>query len=208
MGSSASKPVRSAAAASRRQYPKKPSAPPTPTPATAPRAPKEPKPKPKPQDQAAPQAQFKPQIPATPQGPQYHSKEQASGVKSNAIDLDGRDPDFAQSLRNIGPVNPVPTYSHSSAFNQPSSGIHPSQVQTIFPQSSNPALLTVTARQRIAKAAEKEAEEYGRGSFGGREYADALTIRQALTMRDRQGLSKRDIESMLKLKKGFMDKFG
>lgn len=86
MGSAASKPVKSAAgAASRRQYPKQPAPPPR-----GPRkAPKEteaasapsPTPTPKPKPQASPST---PRASAAPsQGPTYHSKEQASSVKSN-----------------------------------------------------------------------------------------------------------------------------
>lgn len=84
MGSSPSKPVRSAAqAVSRRQYPKQPSnlpstpsKPPSPGPASAPRPPKE--------SEAKTRA---------PTGPTYHSKEQPSLTKSNGtfiIPLGGR----------------------------------------------------------------------------------------------------------------------
>ncbi|KAB8265837.1 hypothetical protein BDV32DRAFT_115954 [Aspergillus pseudonomiae] len=193
MGSSSSKPVRSAAqAVSRRQYPKQPSPlpstpkPPSPSPASATRPQKEPETK----------------TPA-PTGPTYHSKEQPSLTKSNAIDLDGRDPDFAASLRGIGPVSPAPTLSNSSTFAQ-----RGDSVQTVFPRAANPALLVVTARQKIAKAAEREVELVGRPGFAGREYLDALTIRQALSMRDRQGLPAGEIERLLRLKKGVVDRLG
>jgi hypothetical protein len=69
-------------------------------------------------------------------------------------------------------------------------------------------LLVITARQRIAKAAEAEAEAFGRTSFTGREYLDALTIRQALSMRDRQGMPSGEIERLLQMKKGVMDRLG
>ncbi|GAB1204356.1 hypothetical protein APSETT445_003009 [Aspergillus pseudonomiae] len=193
MGSSSSKPVRSAAqAVSRRQYPKQPSPlpstpkPPSPSPASAPRPQKEPETKTR-----------------APTGPTYHSKEQPSLTKSNAIDLDGRDPDFAASLRGIGPVSPAPTLSNSSTFAQ-----RGNSVQTVFPRAANPALLVVTARQKIAKAAEREVELVGRPGFAGREYLDALTIRQALSMRDRQGLPAGEIERLLRLKKGVVDRLG
>ena len=128
--------------------------------------------------------------------------------KTTAIDLDGRDPHFAASLRTIGPVTPAPTYSHSSTFN-PSAATQPNQSQTVFPNASfNPALLAVNARQRITEAAEKEAEEFGRQNHGGREFLDVLTIRQAISMRDKQGFSMRDIESTLRLKKGVMERLG
>ncbi|KAE8145104.1 hypothetical protein BDV25DRAFT_77285 [Aspergillus avenaceus] len=189
MGSTASKPAKSAAqAATRRQYPKQPSSspiPPTPKPAPTPRAPKAPEPK--------------------AQGPTYHSKEQPSLTKSNAIDLDGRDPDFAASLRSIGPVTPNPTMSNSSTF---ASSQRNDSSPTVFPRAANPALLVFTARQKITKAAEQEAEVFGKQSHTGREFLDALTIRQALSMRDRQRLPSSEIEKTLRLKKGVMDRLG
>ncbi|KAJ5384753.1 hypothetical protein N7517_002664 [Penicillium concentricum] len=197
MGSAASKPVKSAAgAASRRQYPKQPAPPPR-----GPRkAPKESKAASAPTPKASPSP---PRAPAPPsQGPTYHSKEKASGVKSDAIDMDGRDPDFAASLRSIGPVNPSPTFSNSSTVNRPAS------MQTVFPQASNPALLVVTARQRLTEAADTEAEHFGRAGHPGRSFLDALTIQQVLTMRDKQGMRRGDIERFLGLKKGVLERLG
>lgn len=78
----------------------------------------------------------------------------------------------------------------------------------MFPQASNPALLVWSARQRITKEAELEAESFGKQSYAGREYLDALTIRQALSMRDRQGLSDGEIEGLLRLKKGVLGRLG
>ena len=84
MGSSASKPAKSAAnMVSRRQYPKQP------TPATA--APSAAKVAAHPQSRAPPQAQQPPQqpprgeAPASSQGPVYHSNEKASLNKSSGM---------------------------------------------------------------------------------------------------------------------------
>ncbi|OJJ44557.1 hypothetical protein ASPZODRAFT_18134 [Penicilliopsis zonata CBS 506.65] len=195
MGSSASKPARSAAAAAtRRQYPKQASV----SPPTAPKTRSSPQPR-----------------PATRPGPTYHSTEQASSTKSKAIDLDGRDPDFAASLRSIGPVTPVPTLSNSSIFNRDPHSLNRSQNQThnhyqpaVFPSPSNPALLVVTARQRLTQAAEREAEAFGRQSHAGREFLDILTIRQALSMRDSQGVPEAEVEKVLRLKKGVLSRLG
>lgn len=66
----------------------------------------------------------------------------------------------------------------------------------------------ITARQRVAKAAEKEAEEFGKQSHTGREYLDVLTIRQALSMRDHNRLPEQEIERVLRLKKGVMGRLG
>jgi hypothetical protein len=115
-----------------------------------------------------------------------------------AIDLDGRDPHFAASLRSIGPVIPNPTFSRSSTFK-------PGQGPSVFPDSANPALFAISARARITKAAEQEAEQFGRD---GREFLDVHTIRHALRMRDKQGLSAIEIEKALRLKKGVVERLG
>lgn len=133
-------------------------------------------------------------------------------ISDKAIDLDARDPNFAASLRSIGPVTPNPTLSHSSTFNnniiqQQQQGINP-QTATVFPEASNPALLVWSARQRITKEAELEAESLGRQSHVGREYLDVLTIRQVLSMRDRQGLLDGEIERVLRLKGGVVGRLG
>ncbi|PWY86030.1 hypothetical protein BO70DRAFT_428105 [Aspergillus heteromorphus CBS 117.55] len=244
MGSTVSKPARSAVqAASKRQYPKQPTSPPTSSPAARPPPP------PPPAQRAAqqaqqPQHQHQQQIPRrTPSaGPTYHSKEPPSTERSSAIDLDGRDPDFAASLRTIGPVTPNPTFSPSSTVSQtqsqfqfqsqppspyrptgPPTGSGPSpspgtgagtgtgpatNAPTVFPPSSNPALLVFSARQQLARAAEQEAEAMGKTQFAGREFLDALTIRQALAMRDRQGLAPGEIERLLRLREGVVGRLG
>ncbi|KAI9369807.1 hypothetical protein BJX61DRAFT_125903 [Aspergillus egyptiacus] len=207
MGSSASKPARSAAqAASRRQYPKQPSTP-SPSPATT-------RPPPSPAataSQQPPQPQYRaperpPKSAGPIPGPKYHSNEQASLEKSSAIDLDGRDPHFAASLRSLGPVTPTPTLSNSSTFNKAHPPQHPGA--TVFPTAPNPALLVLSARQRIASEAEAEAEDVGKGSFAGRRYLDAYTIRQVLEMRDRRGLGAGEIERELRLREGVVGALG
>lgn len=91
--------------------------------------------------------------------------------------------------------------SHSSTFGR-------GAVQTVFPTSSNPALLVMTARQRISRAAQEESARSGDPSFAGRQFLDSLTIQQALSMRDQQGLQNSEIERRLRLKKGLMDQLG
>lgn len=81
-------------------------------------------------------------------------------------------------------------------------------MQTVFPIGLNPALLAVTARTRIGKAAQEELEAVGRGDFAGRQYLDAFTISQALTMRDQQKMPTREIERLLRMKEGVMDRLG
>ncbi|PYH47321.1 uncharacterized protein BP01DRAFT_421656 [Aspergillus saccharolyticus JOP 1030-1] len=215
MGASASKPVKSAAAAaSRRQYPKQPATPTPPSslPASASsRAP--PQPRAREPSKSSPRASPQPVQSSSPM--MNHTKknlsEQVSFEKSSAIDIDGRDPDFAASLRSIGPVTPNPTFSPSSTFApaQRSFGAagahHPA---TVFPPAANPALLTVTARQQITQAAEAETDAMGRRDFAGREFLDAFTIRQVLAMRDRQGLPAREIERVMRLKSGVVERLG
>lgn len=104
-------------------------------------------------------------------------------------------------------MTPNPTFSNSSAFNRfPPSFTQPGQA--VFPQATNPALLVMSARQRIAKAAELEAETFGKQSHAGREFLDIETIRQALSMRDREGLPAEEIERRLRLKEGVVGRLG
>jgi hypothetical protein len=79
-------------------------------------------------------------------------------------------------------------------------------MQTVFPSASNPALLTVKARTRISQAAQKELEDVGHGA--GRQFLDAFTISQALAMRDQQKMPRREIERLLRMKEGVMDRLG
>ncbi|KAJ5090766.1 hypothetical protein N7532_009450 [Penicillium argentinense] len=203
MGANASKPVRTAAGAAKRQYPKQAAPPPRPTP-KAPRETKPPQPpQPPQQPQPTPSAPKAPpaQTPShAAQGPTYHSKEEASTVKSNAIDLDGRDPDFAASLRSIGPVDPTQGFPHGSA--------NLGSMQTVFPSASSPAWLVHTARNRLNKIAAEEEERIKSGRYGDRQFVDAFQIQQALQMRDAQNLPPREIEGILGLKPGLVDKLG
>lgn len=66
----------------------------------------------------------------------------------------------------------------------------------------------MTAREKISKAAHAEALAVGDPNFTGRQFLDSLTIHQALTMRDQQGMPSREIERMLRLKQGTIGKLG
>lgn len=98
--------------------------------------------------------------------------------------------------------------SNTSTFNRLQQGPPGTPMQTVFPEGANPAMHIFAARQRATKAAEREAEEFGRTSHGGREYLDALTIRQALSMRDRAGVPPGEIERALRLKEGVLGRLG
>ncbi|KAF1966967.1 hypothetical protein BU23DRAFT_308257 [Bimuria novae-zelandiae CBS 107.79] len=184
MGSSASKGAR-AAGASVRKYPSRPA------PSTT-RAP----------------------APASPQnnvGPTAHPPPQASGAKTEAIDLDARDPAFASRLSSLGAVQPNPHYSPSSASSfdpqRNTSTDAPSDMMNELPQSAfpnprdNPALRILEARQRIQNEVEGELENVGRPSFQGRTYVDAGTITLAL-MRRQRGEPDSRIEEAFGIKKG------
>ncbi|KAK2761325.1 hypothetical protein FQN54_001847 [Arachnomyces sp. PD_36] len=194
MGSASSKPAKAAANASlRRQYPKQPS--------------------PSAISKGSPGAtEAKSAAPSSEQRGFRAKDHQASSKKTEFIDLDAHDPHFAASLRSIGPVTPSPTLSNSSTFNprsnQPSENAE-SHPRSVFPTSSqNPALLVISARSRITKAAEKEAESFGKRSHAGREFLDPTTIQQVISMRDRQGLGDREIERHFRLKEGVVARLG
>ncbi|WPA97296.1 uncharacterized protein RHO25_001905 [Cercospora beticola] len=148
---------------------------------------------------AAPQ----PPLPSTAQtpGPTVRPTPSASGSRSEAINLDASDPDFAQSLRNIGPVQPNPTLSPTSAFNQNPAAYQPNP-------RTNPAVLVLSARAELANRADAEIAETGvRGRENKREFLDVYTIRQILTFRE-QGRSNEAIEKHLSLKKGVVERLG
>ncbi|EFW15135.1 conserved hypothetical protein [Coccidioides posadasii str. Silveira] len=198
MGASVSKPARAAAsAATRRQYPIQPSPSTTTSHAQEPTAPKR------------------------KAGPVYHSKEQASRTKTEAIDLDARDPHFAASLRSIGPVIPNPTLSHSSTFNRPPASTTSTSISSSSSSSSsstssfsatpsppNPAIQILSARSNLAKFAEQELESFGKQSHAGRQFLDVVTIKQILGMRDREGIGPDMIERHYRLKAGLVGRLG
>ncbi|KAI4142977.1 MAG: hypothetical protein L6R39_004761, partial [Caloplaca ligustica] len=96
-----------------------------------------------------------------------------------AINLDASDPDYARSLRSIGPVQPSTLLSNSSTFSPSSSPFSPlshrdqpqqtptprntphhdekTHQQNIFPDPSmNPALTLLARRSQLAREAEAE----------------------------------------------------
>ncbi|KAF2172198.1 hypothetical protein M409DRAFT_17438 [Zasmidium cellare ATCC 36951] len=182
MGSSASKASRAAGSAAR-QYPKRAANTQTPMTNATPRPP--------------------PPAPHNEPGPSVKPQPSASGNRSEAINLDASDPDFAQSLRTIGPVQPNPTLSPTSAFN-------PGQeIRSTAPNPrSNPALAVLDARSRLADEAESEFMEAGRRGHEGRQFLDVYQIRQILTLRDQRGKSSAEIERRLGLKNGVVERLG
>ncbi|KAK2745851.1 hypothetical protein FQN57_003464 [Myotisia sp. PD_48] len=182
MGSAASKPARQVGRAATRQYPQKPSS------ATTKHA------------TAGSPAAPRPSIPTS------------STTRSEAIDLDARDPDFAASLRSLGPVTPNPTFSNSSIFNQAQQQILQQQQQlkstTNVGAVSNPALLTLSSRQRLTDEAQKEFESIGKQSHAGRQYLDVITIKQVLGMREQAGTTREMVERQFRLRPGVLEALG
>ncbi|KAK3711719.1 hypothetical protein LTR37_009496 [Vermiconidia calcicola] len=188
MGSSASKASRAAGSAAR-QYPKW-------TPSTS-------------HASNAPQAR-PPPAPNHAPGPTVKPQPQASSTRSEAINLDASDPDFARSLRSLGPVQPNPTMSETSTFPHPSNYQNPKKVSrpTAPDPRQNPAIRVLDSRQRLQDEAEMEFMEAGRRGHQGRQFLDVFTIRQMLTMRDEQGKSAAAIEKTLGLKDGAVERLG
>ena len=132
---------------------------------------------------------------------------QASGDRSQEINLDASDPDFARSLRSLGPVQPNPTMSPTSAFNPDDPASTSRQPVSPDPRN-NPALAVLDARAKLQDEAEREFVEAGKRGHEGRQFLDVYTIRQMLVMRDEQGISAGQIEKTLGLKEGSTGRLG
>ena len=132
-----------------------------------------------------------------------------------AISRDAADPDFARSLRSIGPVTPSPTLSNSSTFNsyastsqQSTTGPSPTHPQMFPSPATNPAIQVVDARNRLTDEAEAEFADMGRRGFEGRRFLDVVLIRQMLSLRDEKGMEAGEIERRLGLRKGVVERLG
>ncbi|KAI9807944.1 MAG: hypothetical protein M1825_005250 [Sarcosagium campestre] len=137
------------------------------------------------------------------------NRPQASTTRNEAINLDGSDPVYAASLRSMGVVSPSPTLSHSSTF----PGAQASQATTATEASaslaaSNPAVRLLRARERLADEADAESREIGRPGHPGRRFLDTVALRQALLLRDRDGVDEAEVERRLSLKRGVLARLG
>lgn len=124
-----------------------------------------------------------------------------------AIDLDGRDPQLANALRQIGPVQPNPTYSPSSNAFSSDPTASPSAQGPPRPRN-NPALAIMAARKRIEDEAEEDKSAMGKPGFQGRRYVDIHTVKKALMLRDEQGVAPPEVERILGLRKGAVSMLG
>jgi hypothetical protein len=131
---------------------------------------------------------------------------QASGSRNAAINEDASDPDFARSLRSIGPVQPNPTLSPSSIF--PSTG-QPNTNQRSGPDPrQNPALLVLERRALLQEQADREAIETGTKGHEGRQFLEMYLIKQILQARDQAGKTPGEIEGAMGLKAGVVARLG
>ncbi|KAK3674920.1 hypothetical protein LTR78_005264 [Recurvomyces mirabilis] len=187
MGASASKASRAAGSAARK-YPTRPEAPSTTTaPSNAPA------------QQPPPAADRQP-------GPTVRPQAHATGSRDEAINLDASDPDFARSLRSLGPVQPNPTLSPSSAFGN--SGQQSTSPPVGPDPKRNPAIAVLEARSRLQDQAELEFQQAGRRGHDGRQFLDIYMIRQILVQRDEKGKTSAEIEKSMGLKRGVVDRLG
>ncbi|KAI7285086.1 hypothetical protein KC345_g1915 [Hortaea werneckii] len=192
MGASGSKASRAAGSAAR-QYPNRP-APAPPSAQSATNAPPQP----------PPALNHEP-------GPTVKPQARATGSRDEAINLDASDPDFAQSLRSIGPVQPNPTLSPTSTFPNPG---NPNKNLTQAPRPlgpkprENPTLVALDSRAKLQEAADAEFQMAGKRGHEGRQFLDVYMIRQILIERDVQGRSAEEIERKMGLKKGVVERLG
>ncbi|KAI7500981.1 hypothetical protein KC367_g3238 [Hortaea werneckii] len=192
MGASGSKASRAAGSAAR-QYPNRP-APAPPSAQSATNAPPQP-----------------PPAPNHEPGPTVKPQARATGSRDEAINLDASDPDFAQSLRSIGPVQPNPTLSPTSAFPNPG---NPNKNLTQAPRPlgpkprENPTLVALDSRAKLQEAADAEFQMAGKRGHEGRQFLDVYMIRQILIERDVQGRSAEEIERKMGLKRGVVERLG
>ncbi|KAI4160405.1 MAG: hypothetical protein LQ342_005729 [Letrouitia transgressa] len=186
MGSSSSKAAKSAAAtATRRRYPQR-----------------------HPENNPATNHPPRPTA-ASSSGPTVHPKPHASEIRDDSINLDASDPQFARSLRSLGPVQPSSTLSNSSTF-QPSGA--PSSASSTDPQvfpnpAMNPALQILRRREVLASEAEAEFSRQRAGG-GGRRFLDAVRIREILVSRDQKRMTAEEIEKDMGLAPGVVEKLG
>lgn len=124
-------------------------------------------------------------------------------------------PGLAERLRQIGVVQPNPTYSPSSTASPTTSSPHEPYGSggrgtggPVFPSpSNNPVLSALEARERLSREAEEEFESLGVSGGQGRRFLTSGMIRDVLVMRER-GARDEEIEHRFNLKKGVVRRLG
>lgn len=125
---------------------------------------------------------------------------------------DSLQPGLAERLRQIGVVQPNPTYSPSSTAS-PTTTTSSQSLQEhggapVFPSPSNNAVLSaLEARERLSREAEEEFESLGLSGGQGRRFLTSGMIRDVLVMRER-GASDGEIENRFNLRRGVVRRLG
>ncbi|OHE91256.1 hypothetical protein CORC01_13456 [Colletotrichum orchidophilum] len=154
---------------------------------------------------------------AAPAPPPAQPAQARSQAKASAFTPEDVTAEFSSRLRQMGVVQPNPTFSSTSTAGSPVPGPgpgpspHADLIQNpgpLFPSTyRNATLGTLEARRRLQQEADAEFDGLGRSSSGGREFLDLKTIIQMHLMRDR-GHSPAEIEARLDLKPGVVARLG
>lgn len=130
---------------------------------------------------------------------------------------DSLQPGLAERLRQIGVVQPNPTYSPSSTASPTTTTTSSQSLQEhggggggapVFPSPSNNAVLSaLEARERLSREAEEEFESLGLSGGQGRRFLTSGMIRDVLVMRER-GASDGEIENRFNLRRGVVRRLG
>lgn len=128
---------------------------------------------------------------------------------------DSLQPGLAERLRQIGVVQPNPTYSPSSTASPTTTSSQSLQEHgggggggPVFPSPSNNAVLSaLEARERLSREAEEEFESLGLSGGQGRRFLTSGMIRDVLVMRER-GASDGEIENRFNLRRGVVRRLG
>ncbi|KAK4174281.1 hypothetical protein QBC36DRAFT_333972 [Triangularia setosa] len=142
--------------------------------------------------------------------PSQTPKQDSYSVNPEKTPSDYPTTDFASRLKQMGVVQPNPTYSPSSIASPlvDASGISQSISGPMFPSAkNNPTLGALEARRRLEQKAKLEMEDWGKSSYQGKELLDIGTIKKIFVLRD-QGESEQVIEKRLGLKKGVVARLG
>jgi hypothetical protein len=154
----------------------------------------------------------------SPRPPLQHARNQTNSSSSSPLSQNSATP-APPRLQSLAPAT-APAPNHDPSLIHTTFAPSPSNpLQTIFPSTSAhtdlkqgrnqiPALSLLTARHRLAEAAEHEFAQTGKANATGREFLDVMTLRQILALRDEKGVSALEIENSLGLKSGVVERLG
>lgn len=142
--------------------------------------------------------------------PSPSSKQDSYSANPDKTPSDYPSTAFASRLKQMGAVQPNPTYSPSSIASPlvDASGISQSISGPLFPSAkNNPTLGALENRRRLEEQAKREMEDWGKSTHQGKELLDIGTIKKIFVLSE-QGESDQAIEKQLGLKKGVVAKLG